>query len=137
MYKYKNIKNNLIFYSDTDSVFLKKKISKIFINSQLGFISNPIFNKKIIEAFFLSTKFYGLKLINNFNKNTKVLIKATGFTKNFLKFIDLKSQYLTLQNKHFFKSTFKNYKILKIIFIHNKKFTKSFSKRDKTYYTSF
>jgi hypothetical protein len=87
--KYKRIPNNECFYSDTDSVFLQKPLSKELINNQLGFMKLESY---IIEAIFISPKLYGYQSPNN------EVIKVKGFNNKLISLSHLK-ELLILDNK--------------------------------------
>ena len=79
--KYKRIPNNECFYSDTDSVFLQKPLSKELINNQLGSMKLESY---ILEAVFISPKLYGYQTSNN------EVIKVKGFNNKFISLSKLK-----------------------------------------------
>lgn len=68
MYRYKNLPHNFCYYSDTDSVFMVKKFSNFFINSDFGKFK---YVDRIKFAYFVAIKNY-IYLSNNNVKNLRV-----------------------------------------------------------------
>jgi len=86
MSQFKLNHNYELFYSDTDSLDINKKLPSKYVGSGLGkFKLEHIFK----EAVFLAPKVYGGIAINNDN-STYELIKVKGY-KNIISFDDLKS----------------------------------------------
>src|ERR1700749_4099697 len=90
MYKFKEIKNSKIFYSDTDSYVTNKPLDNKCIGTDLGLMKLEFISKK---AVFLAPKVYGFIEL----KNKKEIIKIKG-SKNIISFEDL-SQLLYKNNK--------------------------------------
>nr|QWO71416.1 DNA polymerase [Termitomyces sp. T60a]QWO71419.1 DNA polymerase [Termitomyces sp. T99] len=80
--KYKNIKDNKLIYSDTDSVLMEKPLdSKLISSTDLGKLK---LEYVISEGYFISPKFYGFKDVLG---NT--VIKTKGVTKGKIVLEDL------------------------------------------------
>jgi hypothetical protein len=84
MYDFKNIIGNPCYYTDTDSVFLKKELdSKYVSNKELGLFKLEC---KIKEAYFIAPKVYSLDFVKtNGEREIKIVakgLKAIEYTKN-------------------------------------------------------
>ena len=73
LYRYQTIPNNSCFYSDTDSVFLQKRIANYLTGIQLGKLRTV---DKIKYAYFISLKSYIYMSHNNL-----IFLKFKGLTK--------------------------------------------------------
>lgn len=57
MYKFKNLENNECFYTDTDSLFLEKKLNDEYIGNELGEFK---LEYKVKKGYFIAPKVYYL-----------------------------------------------------------------------------
>lgn len=87
MYKFKNIKGNECYYTDTDSIFVQNKIDESLVNDDIGKFK---LEYEIKEGFFIAPKVY--MIIMNESSN-KVVVKGLK-----------KSEYTTDQILNIFKS---------------------------------
>ena len=75
------MKDNKLIYSDTDSITLEKPLNKELISqSEIGLFK---LEHTIIEAIYISPKFYCLKTING-----EIILKTKGIKKGKLKYND-------------------------------------------------
>jgi hypothetical protein len=65
MYKFKNIKDNICYYTDTDSIFVKNKLDDRYIGKELGMFK---LEYTIDEAIFIAPKVYYTRNIEGYNK---------------------------------------------------------------------
>jgi len=79
--KYKNIPNNPLTYTDTDSIVLPKPLDSKYISTNLGDMK---LEYSFIRGIFIRKKYYGLLL-----KDNTEIIKSSGGCRNYLKFTDL------------------------------------------------
>jgi hypothetical protein len=94
MSKFKNLDNIDLYYSDTDSLYIKGELdSKYISDKELGKFK---LEKTFLKALFLSAKMYAGKYINK-NKEIKTYCKIKGL-KHKVDFIKLLS--LLFKNKH-------------------------------------
>ena len=101
MYKFKTLKDNQCYYSDTDSIVLKKPLNPIYIGNKIGQFKNILQDDrysietdkeyKIKEALFFAPKTYALRSYNN-----KEHIYLSGIEKNTFNFNDLISSYFNI-----------------------------------------
>ena len=110
IYKYKADTNNIVYYSDTDSIFCKYPIHKRYVsNTKLGFMKNC---GKIVKAYFIAPKIYACLYLNKFD------IKCKGVNKGLVSFEDIKKLYIgkkqSFTNTLFFKKDYKTFIIKKI-----------------------
>jgi len=76
MSKYKNIPNNPMIYSDTDSVILPKILDSKYIGKELGQMK---LENKISKGIFIAKKLYAYK-----NTNNEVKIASAGINNSYL-----------------------------------------------------
>lgn len=98
---YKNMKNNRMFYSDTDSVYVEHPLDDSLVDSsQLGKFKLEC---NIEEACFVQPKLYGYK-----TKKGQFVVKAKGVTNKLIKYEDIKNIFhgkdLTVKQTVFNKS---------------------------------
>jgi hypothetical protein len=98
MTQFKNLPDNLMYYTDTDSAVMEKPLDKSLVGKELG---QMVLEKEYKEFVSLAPKVYGGILTNN-----KTFTKVKGFTKqidfNDLKSLLIKDKSLELnQNKWF------------------------------------
>lgn len=86
IHKYKSDSKNIVYYSDTDSIFCKYKLNNTTISSlKLGFMK---LSGKVQEAFFFASAVYAFKYINK-------PIYYIGQKKNFNFFKEFKRLYFS------------------------------------------
>lgn len=103
MYQFKNFKNTNVYYTDTDSIAIDKKLPEIFVGNELGKFKLEYIAEKSI---FLAPKVYCCK-----TKNEEVL-KIKGFKlnkENNLKFEDFqdllfKDKKISLKQEKWYKN---------------------------------
>ena len=110
IYKYKADTNNIVYYSDTDSIFCKYPIHKRYLSDvKLGFMKKC---GKIKEAYFIAPKVYACSYLNKFD------IKCKGVNKGLVSFQDIKNLYTgkekSFVNTLLFKRDYKKFIIKKI-----------------------
>ena len=84
--KFKNIPNNPLIYSDTDSVFLPKELDSIFIGKNLGEMK---LENIITKGIFLGKKLYAYRNIQN-----EVIIASAGINSELLNWTDFENLIL-------------------------------------------
>jgi DNA polymerase family B len=82
MTQFKNLPNNQMFYTDTDSAVIQKPLPDSLVGKHLG---QMVLGKEYTEFVALAPKVYG-----GITNDNKELVKIKGF-KNKISFIDLKS----------------------------------------------
>jgi hypothetical protein len=78
MYDFKNIKENECYYTDTDSIFLEKKLDKKFLGVDLGEFK---LEYEFIEAYFIAPKVYYIKISDSVDKIVVKGLKKSEFNK--------------------------------------------------------
>lgn len=106
MYQFKTLKNNNIYYTDTDSVVLDKKLDESYVGTELGQFKLEYTSEK---AIFLAPKVYYCK--TNLGdickiKGLKIDKKDVGKTIKFENFYDLlyKNKKISLKNEKWTKN---------------------------------
>ena len=93
MMQFKTLKNNKVFYTDTDSVFLQHPLPDFELGPELGKMKNELPENKIVKAYFYDKKKYVLKLDDG-----KIISKISGVEANSINDEDLqflnKNKYL-------------------------------------------
>lgn len=133
MYKFKNIKDNPCYYTDTDSVFLEKPLEENYIGEYLGQFK---LEYTVKEALFIAPKVYYVLKEDNTEKFVVKGMKTKEIDKQALKtsFNDIiKSDNIYVQVER--SNSFKRNLIKLIIYIENLfiQFNFPFNKRIKVY----
>lgn len=84
MNEFKNMKNNICYYSDTDSCLMKYKLPDHFVSSSV--IGMMKLEYVIKEGYIIAPKLYAFK-----DDNNNIIMKAKGVKKGHLTFDDFKS----------------------------------------------
>jgi len=118
IYRYKNIPNNFCYYSDTDSVFLAKRLPKYLVNDLLGKFKLVT---KLKFAYFISVKRY--ILVSNQNNIVFKLkgVKSTEYKNLTTQFfydklsqpIGVKDSPSIIERINYFSKDLKNFSIMK------------------------
>lgn len=98
--KFKNLKDNELFYSDTDSLIMSKELNNDLIHpTELGKLS---LEHIIKEGYFISPKFYAFKDIND-----NIIIRSKGLNKGNITYDDViklaNGEDLNIKNMLFLK----------------------------------
>lgn len=86
--EYKNIKDNPMIYSETDSIILPKPLNNTLINDKIGFMKLEYI---ISKGIFISPKLFTIKVIKSnksSNENEDTHIVSAGINPLYLKFND-------------------------------------------------
>lgn len=129
MYTFKNIKGNKCFYTDTDSIFLEKKLPSHFIGKELGQFKLEF---QINKAYFIAPKVYYIKRHDGSEKIVTKGLKPDEYDKNklletFNNIINNINSSITVKRINIFKRDFKSLNVkkneltLKITFPFNKR----------------
>jgi hypothetical protein len=87
MQNYKLMSNTILYYSDTDSIFINHPLKEV--NKNIGFMK---LENKIKEIYFLAPKVYAY-----LNDKNETIIKSAGFPSTHLNFNDFKKIYNNLK----------------------------------------
>lgn len=133
MYNFKNLENNRCYYSDTDSIFLSKKLDDKFVGGEMGKFK---LEYQLEKGFFIAPKMYKIIL-----KDIPEKITMKGIKKDEVKSIDDKLfvniiknsdlQTLDIDRVNRFKRDFKNIEIKEEF--SSLKFLIPFKKRERVY----
>lgn len=133
MYKFKTLEDNKCYYTDTDSIFLQKKLDSKYLGNELGEFK---LEYEINEGFFIAPKVYYIIM-----KNSKEKIVIKGIKKEeyqnldilttFKKIISGKNSYFDIIRENNFKRNL--YELITYIQKINIKFKFPFNKRVKLY----
>jgi hypothetical protein len=95
MYSFKNIENNTCYYSDTDSIFLEKKLDEKHVGNELGKFK---LEYEFKNGYFVAPKVYQIEFFNGERKTVFKGMKKEEFNKS-------------IKNDTFEKIIYNNHKI--------------------------
>lgn len=110
--KYKNMKDNFCYYSDTDSVILENKLQNSFVGTDLGQMKLEYI---INEGILIRAKLYALKTLEK-----GIIIKSSGVESKYLVYKDFKNLLLGNNVEILCKSFHVDWKNLNINMLDNK-----------------